>query len=109
MLDQCLHPSPALVKTGFCRSNFWHGFLTPTVRLPFCLQDPDASPEATDELVTRQFKAIEAGLADACPAVRAAVVSGLCGLLNVFWELIPAAVIAGNMKRICSKTLIPKF
>lgn len=63
-------------------------------------QDPEASTEETDELVTLQFKAIETGLTDSCPAVRTAVAGGLCGLLNTFWELIPAPVTAGNMKRL---------
>ena len=71
--------------------------------LPAMLQDSEAKPEETDELMTRQFKAIEAGLADSCPAVRGAVVGGLCGLLNTFWELIPAPVIAGNLKRLTSQ------
>lgn len=68
-------------------------------------QDPEASPEEIDELIARQFSAIESGLSDACPAVRAAVVSGLCQLLNDFWELIPAPVVAGNIKRLTSKAL----
>lgn len=61
-------------------------------------QDPDACAEETDQLVTRQFAAIEGALADACPAVRVVAVSGLCQLLNTFWELIPAPIIAGNLK-----------
>ena len=68
------------------------------------LQDPEANPEAIDELVARQFSAIESGLGDSCPAVRAAVVTGLCQLLNDFWELIPAPVVAGNIKRMTGKS-----
>ena len=71
--------------------------------LSYFAQDPEASPEEIDELIARQFSAIESGLSDACPAVRAAVVSGLCQLLNDFWELIPAPVVAGNIKRLTSK------
>ena len=71
-----------------------------------CEQDPEESPEAIDELLTRQFSAIESALSDACPAMRAAVVGGLCRLLNDFWELIPAAIVAGNIKRLTSQASV---
>ena len=53
-----------------------------------------------DELMTQQFAAIGAALGDDAPAVRAAAVGGLAELLGAFWELIPAAVTAGFLKRI---------
>lgn len=53
-----------------------------------------------DELMTQQFAAISAALGDDAPAVRATAVGGLAELLGAFWELIPAAVTAGYLKRI---------
>ena len=64
------------------------------------LQDPDASNEEMDELVSGQFEQLGKALGDAVPAVRAAAVTGICTLLNNFWELIPAAITAGFLKRI---------
>lgn len=71
------------------------------------IQDPEAEAEPADELLTRQFTAISDGLGDAAPAVRAAAVGGLCGLLNMFWELLPAPVIAGYLKRITGPFPLP--
>lgn len=50
--------------------------------------------------MTRQFTVIGAGLTDSCPAVRAVAASGICGVLNAFWELLPAPVIAGFLKQV---------
>ena len=63
-------------------------------------QDPDASNEDTDEVLTRQFTAFGDALGDECPAVRAEAVTGLAGLLDTFWELVPAAATAGFLQRI---------
>jgi hypothetical protein len=64
------------------------------------LQDSDASNEETDELLSKQFAQLGDALGDAAPAMRSAAVTGVCHLLNTFWELIPAAVTAGFLKRI---------
>ena len=63
-------------------------------------QDPDASNEETDEVLTRQFMAFGDALGDDCPAVRSEAVTGLAGLLDTFWELVPGAVTAGFLQRI---------
>jgi len=66
------------------------------------MQDPETSAAVMDEMLTRQFTAIGEGLTDACPHVRAAAATGICGLLNTFWELIPAPISAGFLKRLTS-------
>ena len=75
-------------------------------------QDPDASNEDTDEVLTRQFTAFGDALGDECPVVRAEAVTGLAGLLDTFWELVPAAATAGFLQRIAgeeSSTLTKKL
>lgn len=64
------------------------------------MQDPDASNEDTDEVLTRQFTAFGDAMSDDSPAVRAEAVAGLSGLLDTFWELVPAGVTAGFLQRI---------
>lgn len=64
------------------------------------LQDPDASNEDTDEVLTRQFGAFGDALGDDSPAVRAEAVTGLGSLLDTYWELVPAGVTAGFLQRI---------
>ena len=68
------------------------------------VQDPDASNEDTDEVLTRQFAAFGDALGDDCPAVRAEAVTGLAGLLDTFWELVPGAVTAGFLQRIVGES-----
>lgn len=51
-------------------------------------------------MLSKQFGHIGDALGDAAPAVRAVAVRGVCTLLNTYWELIPAAVTAGFLKRI---------
>jgi hypothetical protein len=63
-------------------------------------QDPDASNEDTDEVLTRQFTAFGDALGDESPAVRAEAVDGLSALLDTYWELVPAGVTAGFLQRI---------
>ena len=75
-------------------------------------QDPDASNEDTDEVLTRQFTAFGDALSDECPVVRAEAVTGLAGLLDTFWELVPAAATAGFLQRVAgeeSSTLTEKM
>ena len=64
------------------------------------VQDPEASNEDTDEVLTRQFAAFGDALSDDAPAVRAEAVSGLGSLLDTYWELVPAGVTAGFLQRI---------
>lgn len=71
----------------------------------FPLQDP-AAAEETDELLTRQFTLIGVALGDGVPAVRATAVLGVCRLLNVFWELVPAPTIAGFLKRLAGRIFL---
>ena len=67
------------------------------------VQDPDASNEDTDEVLTRQFAAFGDALGDDSPAVRAEAVSGLGSLLDSYWELVPAGVTAGFLQRIAGE------
>ncbi|KAK9830117.1 hypothetical protein WJX72_009857 [[Myrmecia] bisecta] len=69
----------------------------------FPLQDPDAANEETDELLSRQFSILGSSLGDEAPAVRVAAVLGLCQLLNVYWELVPAATIASFLQRLAGE------
>ena len=71
-----------------------------TVTLSLGTQDHEASNEATDELATRQLSAIATAVADPVPAVRAAAAAGICGMLNLFWELLPPHIIMGLLKRL---------
>ena len=66
-------------------------------------QDPDASNEDTDEVLTRQFTAFGDTLGDESPAVRAEAVDCLSALLDTYWELVPAGVTAGFLQRIAGK------
>ena len=68
------------------------------------VQDPDATNEDTDEVLTRQFTAFGDALGDDCPAVRAETVTGLAGLLDTFWELVPGALTAGFLQRIVGES-----
>ena len=77
-------------------------FVAPHV-LTECVQDPDASNEDTDEVLTRQFAAFGDALGDDSLAVRAEAVSGLGGLLDTYWELVPAGVTAGFLQRIAGE------
>ncbi len=89
-MQACAAHSPRLGMQGLCGDDS-----------ALChLQDPDASNEETDELLSKQFAQLGDALGDAAPAVRAAAVAGVCQLLSTFWELIPAAVTAGFLKRI---------
>lgn len=57
----------------------------------FPLMNPDASAEDTDQLLSLQFKHIAACLTDPCPAVRISAIAATCNILNLYWEIIPAA------------------
>jgi condensin-2 complex subunit G2 len=67
------------------------------------LQDPEASTEEQDELLVRQFQALSDGLTDTCPSVRMVAAQGICGVLNLYWEIIPSATTAGFVSRLTSE------
>ncbi|WIA12344.1 hypothetical protein OEZ85_012395 [Tetradesmus obliquus] len=69
----------------------------------FPLLDPEASTEEQDELLVRQFQALSDGLTDACPSVRVVAAQGICGVLNLYWEIIPSATTAGFVSRLTSQ------
>jgi len=60
----------------------------------FPLVDPDASVVASDELLQKQFTALESMLHDDCPDVRVAAVQGASRMLSLYWEVIPRRAMA---------------
>ncbi|KAK3244146.1 hypothetical protein CYMTET_46231 [Cymbomonas tetramitiformis] len=60
----------------------------------FPLQNPEAPNEDIDRLMQEQFKCFTGLLKDEVPAVRALAIGGVVGVLDVYWELIPAATTA---------------
>ncbi|KAL7141501.1 hypothetical protein ABFS83_08G057500 [Erythranthe nasuta] len=59
----------------------------------FPLEDPDATKEAKDMLLEKQFFLLEKLLLDECPEVRVVAVEGSCRVLHMFWEVIPSPTI----------------
>ncbi|KAK6125254.1 hypothetical protein DH2020_040998 [Rehmannia glutinosa] len=59
----------------------------------FPLEDPDATKEAKDALLEKQFFLLEKLLLDECPDVRVVAVEGSCRILHLFWEVIPSPTI----------------
>lgn len=59
----------------------------------FPFEDPDATKEAKDSLLDRQFFLLERLLMDDCPDVRVIAVEGCCRVLHLFWEIIPSSTI----------------
>ncbi|KAM0032324.1 putative armadillo-like helical, condensin-2 complex subunit G2 [Helianthus debilis subsp. tardiflorus] len=66
----------------------------------FPLEDPDATREAKDTLLHRQFFLIEKLLMDDCPDIRAVAVEGSCRILHMFWEIIPSSTITKFITKI---------
>ncbi|XP_076950940.1 uncharacterized protein LOC143624079 [Bidens hawaiensis] len=66
----------------------------------FPLEDPDATREAKDTLLHKQFFLIEKLLVDDCPDIRAVAVEGCCRILYMFWETIPSSVITKLITKI---------
>lgn len=56
--------------------------------------------QESDELLQRQFEELSKGLQDEAPAVRVTAASGVCSLLNMYWELVPAGTTAAYLKRL---------
>ncbi|XVF59279.1 hypothetical protein PTKIN_Ptkin07bG0262700 [Pterospermum kingtungense] len=59
----------------------------------FPFEDPDATKEAKDSLLDKQFFLLERLLMDDCPDVRVIAVEGCCRILHLFWEIIPSSTI----------------
>lgn len=66
----------------------------------FPLEDPDASKEAKDILLEKQFFLLEKLLLDECPDVRVVAVEGSCRILHMFWEVIPSPTITKIITKI---------
>lgn len=70
----------------------------------FPLQDADTASRADiDALLQRQFDALSKLLHDDAPTVRVVGVQGVCRVLSVFWELIPAATAKNLLKVLVTK------
>lgn len=66
----------------------------------FPLEDPDATREAKDTLLQKQFFLIEKLIMDDCPDIRAVAVEGSCRILHMFWEIIPSMIITKLITKI---------
>ncbi|XP_077993869.1 condensin-2 complex subunit G2-like [Glandiceps talaboti] len=66
----------------------------------FPLSDPNAENEKRDELLQKQFDALQDLLEDPCPLVRAIGVQGICNIISVFWELIPSTTVQVLLNKI---------
>ncbi|GFP90284.1 condensin-2 complex subunit g2 [Phtheirospermum japonicum] len=66
----------------------------------FPLEDPDATKEAKDTLLEKQFFLVEKLLLDECPDVRVVAVEGSCRILHMFWEVIPSPTITKSITKI---------
>ncbi|KAL6530042.1 hypothetical protein OROMI_028687 [Orobanche minor] len=66
----------------------------------FPLEDPDATKEAKDTLLEKQFFLLEKLLLDECPDVRVVAVEGSCRVLHMFWEVIPSPTITKIITKI---------
>ena len=62
--------------------------------------------QESDDLLQRQFGELSKGLQDEAPAVRMTAAGGICSLLNLYWELIPAATTAAYLKRLTGHPLL---
>ncbi|XP_022741486.1 uncharacterized protein LOC111293046 [Durio zibethinus] len=66
----------------------------------FPFEDPDATKEAKDTLLDKQFFLLERLLMDDCPDVRVIAVEGCCRILHLFWEIIPSSTITKIITKI---------
>ena len=62
--------------------------------------------QESDELLQRQFEELSKGLQDEAPAVRITAASGICALLNTYWELIPAGITAAYLKHLAGVSAV---
>ena len=61
------------------------------------MQDPNMDNQTVEELLTMQLTRAMKALRDPVPTVREAAVSGNCGMLSTWWELLPAQAITKLM------------
>ncbi|XP_030855770.1 condensin-2 complex subunit G2 [Strongylocentrotus purpuratus] len=66
----------------------------------FPLQDPEANKEETDALLQKQIDILQGFLQDPCPVLRVTGVQGVCRILGMFWELIPAHVLTTFLSKL---------
>ncbi|XWS45153.1 hypothetical protein CRYUN_Cryun15aG0112000 [Craigia yunnanensis] len=66
----------------------------------FPFEDPDATKEAKDTMLDKQFFLLERLLMDDCPDVRVIAVEGCCRILHLFWEIIPSSTITKIITKI---------
>lgn len=64
------------------------------------MENPDATKEAKDTLLEKQFFLLEKLLSDECPDVRVVAVEGSCRTLHLFWEVVPSSAITKMITRI---------
>ena len=62
--------------------------------------------QESDELLQHQFEELSKGLQDEAPAVRITAASGICALLNTYWELVPAGTTAAYLKRLTGELTV---
>lgn len=62
--------------------------------------------QESDELLQRQFEELSKGLQDEAPAVCITAASGICALLNTYWELIPAGITAAYLKHLTGMSAV---
>ncbi|KFK40951.1 hypothetical protein AALP_AA2G065700 [Arabis alpina] len=66
----------------------------------FPMEDPEATKEAKDTLLDKQFYLLEKLLNDECPDVRSVAVEGLCRVFYLYWEVIPSPTITKIITKI---------
>ncbi|XP_041457703.1 condensin-2 complex subunit G2-like [Lytechinus variegatus] len=66
----------------------------------FPLQDPEANKEETDALLQKQIDILQGFLTDQCPVLRVTGVQGVCRILGMYWELIPAHVLTAFLTKL---------
>ncbi|XVE82929.1 hypothetical protein DITRI_Ditri16bG0044700 [Diplodiscus trichospermus] len=74
----------------------------------FPFEDPDATKEAKDTLLDKQFFLLERLLMDDCPDVRVIAVEGCCRILHLFWEIIPSSTITKVITKIIDEMAYDK-
>ncbi|KFM24583.1 Condensin-2 complex subunit G2 [Auxenochlorella protothecoides] len=67
----------------------------------FPLRDPAEDGAAADERLGDQFRRLRDALGDDAPAVRAAAARATAQVLGAYWELVPAALTASLLSRVC--------
>ncbi|PIK47294.1 putative condensin-2 complex subunit G2, partial [Apostichopus japonicus] len=66
----------------------------------FPLQDPESNKESMDAILQKQIDALNTLLCDPCPTVRVTAVQGVCKVVSVYWELLPAAAVSSFLAKL---------